>query len=301
MSKSPGWLIGGPTGGGKSALALQLASEHGGEIVNADSMQVYRDLRMLTARPSEDEEARVPHHLFGAVDAAETWSVGRWLTAAKETLMQIAARGRPAIVVGGTGLYFRALTEGLADIPPTPPDVRAEARAVLDDLGEDRFRHRLSAVDPHAVTRITPGDRQRLIRAWEVHAATGRSLSDWQAETSAPATANWRRWVIDPDRATLNADLDARLLRMVDAGALDEVTRLAARGLPPSAPAMKALGVAPFATYLRGEISLDAALALAQRDTRRYAKRQATWFRHQAADWERVMARSPSRTARGGR
>jgi tRNA dimethylallyltransferase len=288
MSKSCGWLIGGPTGSGKSALALRLAREHGGEIVNADSMQVYRDLRVLTARPTADEEREAPHHLFGVVDAAEAWSVGRWLTAARDVVAEIAARGRPAILVGGTGLYFRALTEGLADIPAIPDDVRAESQAMLAALGEGAFRERLAEVDPDAALRIANGDGQRLTRAWEVFAATGRSLSSWQAKTAAPEPTSWRRLVLDPERATLNERLDARLTRMVADGALDEVARLSARDLPPTAPALKALGVASFAAHLHGDMSLVEALTVAQRDTRRYAKRQTTWFRHQAADWERI-------------
>jgi tRNA dimethylallyltransferase len=283
-----GWLIGGPTGSGKSALALRLAREHGGEIVNADSMQVYRDLRILTARPTEAEKAQAPHHLFGVADAADAWSVGRWLTAARGVLTEIAARGRPAIVVGGTGLYFRALTQGLADIPAIPAEARAESQAMLERLGEAAFRARLAEVDQAAAMRIAAGDNQRLTRAWEVFAATGRSLSSWQIETAAPERTTWRRLALDPDRATLNQRLDARLTRMVDDGALDEVARLVARDLPLAAPAMKALGVAPFSAHLRGDLTRDEAIALAQRDTRRYAKRQATWFRHQAADWERL-------------
>ncbi len=289
MSKSPGWLIGGPTGSGKSALALRLAHEHGGEIVNADSMQVYRDLRILTARPTEAEETEVPHHLFGVADAEEAWSVGRWLTASRAVLAEIAARGRPAIVVGGTGLYFRALTQGLADIPAIPAEARAESQAMLERLGEAAFRERLTAVDPDAALRIAAGDGQRLARAWEVFTATGRSLSAWQAGTTAPEPAPWTRVVLDPDRADLNERLDARLRAMVNAGALDEVARLAQRHLPADAPAMKALGVIPFAAHLRGEIGLTEALVLAQRDTRRYAKRQVTWFRHQALDWGRAV------------
>ena len=281
-------VVVGPTATGKSDLGIVLAQELGGEIVNADSMQVYRDLRVLTARPTEEDEARAPHHLFGVVDAAEAWSVGRWLTTARAILAEIAARGRPAIVVGGTGLYFRALTEGLADIPSIPAEARTESQALLKRLGEPAFRARLTEVDPAAVLRIAVGDGQRLTRAWEVFAATGRSLTAWQAGTTAPEPSPWTRLAIDPDRATLNASLDARLARMVEDGALDEVARLVVRDLPPTAPAMKALGVQPFAAHLSGEIGLDEALAIAQRDTRRYAKRQATWLRHQAADWERV-------------
>jgi tRNA dimethylallyltransferase len=285
MSKSSGWLIGGPTGSGKSALALGLAREHGGEIVNADSMQVYRDLRVLTARPTEADEGQAPHHLFGVVDASEAWSVGRWLAAAIAVLADIAARGRPAIVVGGTGLYFRALLQGLADIPAIPTAVRADSRATLERLGEAVFRAKLAEVDAAAASRIAPGDGQRLTRAWEVFVVTGKSLSDWQAGTATPTATAWERLVLDPERSALNRRLDARVDAMVREGALDEVARLAARGLPPDQPIMKALGVAPFAACLRGEIDVAEAVAQVQRDTRRYAKRQATWFRHQAGDW----------------
>ena len=289
MSKSPGWLIGGPTGSGKSALALRLAREHGGEIVNADSMQVYRDLRILTARPSAAEEREAAHHLFGVVDAAEAWSVGRWLSAARAVIAEIAARGRPAIVVGGTGLYLRALTQGLADIPAIPAVARLASGALFDAVGETEFRRQLAQADPLAERRIQAGDRQRLLRAWEVGSVTGRPLSEWQADTSAhPDAALWRRIVIDPPRAELVCRLDERLVQMVRDGAVEEVGRLTERGWLPTLPIMKALGVAAFAAHLRGKIGLDEALALAQRDTRRYAKRQATWFRHQAADWERA-------------
>lgn len=289
MSKTPGWLIGGPTGGGKSALALRLAREHGGEIVNADSMQVYRDLRILTARPTETEEAEATHHLFGVVDAADAWSVGRWLTAARAVLSEIATRGRPAIVVGGTGLYLRALVQGLADIPAISPEIRAESRALMEEMGEPAFRARLADIDPAAAGRIAPGDGQRLTRAWEVFAATGRSLSDWQTATTPTATLDWTRIVLDPDRAGLHRRLDDRLRRMIGQGALGEVTRLMARELSPERPLMKALGVGPLIAHLRGEIALDQAIAIAQRDTRRYAKRQSTWFRHQATDWTRSV------------
>ncbi len=172
------WLIAGPTASGKSALALRLAETLGGEIVNADSMQLYADLRLLTARPSPEEEARAPHHLSGTVDAADGWSVGRWLRAALDVLDQIAGRGRHAIVAGGTGLYFRALTHGLAEIPPVPAEARREGEADFETLGEAAFRARLADADPAAAARIAPGDRQRLVRAWEVYAASGTALSD---------------------------------------------------------------------------------------------------------------------------
>ena len=287
----PVTLIAGPTASGKSALALRLAIETGGEIVNADSMQVYADLRVLTARPSPADEAAIPHHLFGVADAADSWSVGRWLTAARRTLAEIADRGRPAIVVGGTGLYFRALTVGLADIPGVAAGVRAEVQALYDEDGEGAFRDRVAAVDPVAARRIAAGDRQRLTRAYEVFASSGRALSAWQARPSpALAPGSWRALVLEPPRQTTYARCDDRLAVMLGAGALEEVARLIGRGLDAKLPAMKALAVTPFAAHLRGEISREGALAEARRDTRRYAKRQATWFRNQAPDWPRARA-----------
>jgi tRNA dimethylallyltransferase len=285
----PAILIAGPTASGKSALALALARERGGEIVNADSMQLYADLRVLTARPGPEEEAEAPHHLYGIADGADPWSVGRWLRAAREVLADIAARGRTAIVVGGTGLYLTALTRGLADMPAVPAEARRRALALLEAEGEAAFRARLAAVDPEAEARIAPGDRQRLTRALEVFEATGAPLSTWR-RPAEPVLADgaYRGLVVDPPREALVARCDARLAAMLEAGALDEVARLAARGLPPEAPIMKALGVAPFAAHLRGELSLGEALALAQRDTRRYAKRQSTWFRNQMPAWERL-------------
>ena len=282
------WLIAGPTAGGKSALALDLARRTGGEIVNADSMQVYADLRLLTARPSPEDEAAVPHHLFGVADAAEGWSVGRWVRAAAPVLTDIARRGHTPIVVGGTGLYFRALTHGLAEVPPVNEADRRLAQDDYDRLREGPFRDRLAAVDALAAGRIEVGDRQRLTRAWEVFAATGRSLSDWQADTRPfLRPGSWRGLVLDPPREELYARCEARLTTMLDRGALVEVARLAARRLDPALPAMKALGVAPFAAHLRGELDLEAALAQAAQDTRRYAKRQTTWFRNQTPDWRR--------------
>ena len=282
------WLIAGPTAGGKSALALRLAEAVGGEIVNADSMQLYADLRILTARPSPQDEAAAPHHLFGVADAAEAWSAGRWLRTARDVLAGIAARDRPAIVVGGTGLYFRVLTQGLADTPAVPAAVRAETQELYDRLGEIAFRAMLSAVDPRAAQRIAAGDRQRLARAYEVYLASGRALSDWQTSTAPTlAPGAWRGLVLTPPRETLYARCDSRLAAMVEAGALDEVARLVARALDPRLSAMKALGLAPFAAHLRGERSLPEALDQARQDTRRYAKRQLTWFRHQTPDWPR--------------
>jgi tRNA dimethylallyltransferase len=282
-------LIGGATASGKSAVALELARAHGGEIVNADSMQIYADLRVLTSRPSPKDEAEAPHHLFGVADGAEIWSVGRWLRAAQAVLGEIARRGRPAIVVGGTGLYLRALTHGLADIPAIPAEIRVKTEARFDELGEDAFRADLAKVDRAAAARIAVGDRQRLTRALEVHAATGKTLSDWQQESQPPPMEGaWRGIIIEPPREEIYRRCDARLASMVDAGALEEVRRLMVRHVPPESPILKALGVAPFAAHLRGDLALADALARARTDTRHYAKRQLTWFRHQTPDWERI-------------
>jgi tRNA dimethylallyltransferase len=283
------WLVGGATASGKSVLALDLARTLGGEIVNADALQVYGDLRLLTARPSPDEEAAWPHHLFGVADGAERWSVGRWLGAARGALADIAGRGRVAVVVGGTGLYLRALAHGLAEIPPIPAPARAEAGSLLDLLGETAFRKRLGEADPSAAARIAPGDRLRLARAMEVWLATGRPLSQWQADPAGGlAPGSWQGLVVDPPRAELYRRCDRRLEAMVEDGALEEVARLVARALPADRPVLKALGVAPLAAHLAGQTSLEEALAQAKTDTRRYAKRQLTWFRNQAPDWRRV-------------
>ncbi|MDR6627210.1 tRNA dimethylallyltransferase [Caulobacter segnis] len=283
------WLIAGPTASGKSAHALRLAERIGGEIVNADSMQIYAGLRVLTAGPSPDEVARAPHHLFGVVDAAVGWSVGRWLEAATIALSEIAARGKPAIVVGGTGLYFRALTHGLADVPPVPETQREISGLLYAARGEAEFREILKPLDPRAEARIEVGDRQRLVRAHAVAIATGKSLTAWQTDTKpALEPGSWKGLVLDPPRADLYARCDARLAVMVEQGALEEVRAMEARGLDPSLPALKAVGYREFAAHLRGETTLEQALEAARQETRRYAKRQLTWFRNQTPDWERV-------------
>jgi tRNA dimethylallyltransferase len=289
LDTAPVLLIAGPTASGKSALALRLAERTGGEIVNADALQLYADLQVLSARPTSDEIAKAPHHLFGVADGADGWSVGRWLNAALPILEGIAGRGRRAIVVGGTGLYFRALTKGLADIPAVPASVRRAAAETYERLGEDVFREALAARDPAAADRIAPGDRQRLLRAFEVAEATGKSLTDWQAGTAAPLRPDqWRAVVLEPDREALYARCDARLNAMIEHGALVEVRALVARGLDPLAPVMKAVGVRELAAHLAGELTLAEAVAQAQQETRRYAKRQLTWFRNQTPDWPRL-------------
>lgn len=290
MGEGRVWLIAGPTASGKSGLALRLAEATGGEIVNADSMQLYRDLRILTARPPDTELARAPHHLYGVADGAEAWSAGRWLRTVMEVLAAIRERGRDAIVVGGTGLYFRALTVGLAEIPPVSEVVRGavEARFVAD--GEAEFRERLAGLDAAAEARIAAGDRQRLIRAMAVVEATGRALTDWQSSGVAPPLTNYRAVVLDPPRQALYDRCDLRLGQMVEQGAVSEVAALKGRALDPGLPVMKALGVPELMAHLNGELPLVEALTAARQSTRRYAKRQTTWFRNQTPDWPRIGA-----------
>lgn len=289
------WLIAGPTASGKSALAIRLAQAVGGEIVGADSMQLYRDLQVLSARPSAEElSGAPPHHLIGIADAADAWSAGRWLRAAEPLIREILARGAAAVVAGGTGLYFSALTQGLAEMPDVPPHVRAQTAHEFDVMGEDAFRARLAQVDPDAAARIAAGDRQRLSRAFEVLAASGVPLSQWQARTEPPFSSDrWRGVVLEPPREALYARCDARLEAMLRQGALQEVAALLARGVPADLPAMKAVGVREFAEHLAGRASREAALAAAQRETRRYVKRQTTWLRHRMAGWPRIAALDP--------
>jgi len=280
-------LIAGPTASGKSALALALAERLGGVVVNADSMQVYGDLRIITARPSPAEEARVPHSLYGHVDAAENYSVGRWLVDAQAALMAAAREARLPIVVGGTGLYFKALTGGLTAIPAIPADIRAAVRRRIAAEGAAALHGELSRRDPASAERIRPADGVRIARALEVIEATGRSLADWHRDGTQPA--------VDPDAAVkvfldvardeLHRRIDRRFDAMLAAGALDEVRSLDARGLDPLLPAMKAHGVPWLCRHLKGEMSLAEAAEEAKKDTRHYAKRQATWFRHQLRDW----------------
>jgi tRNA dimethylallyltransferase len=278
-------LIAGPTASGKSALAVGLAKEIGGTVVNADSMQVYRDLRIITARPTPDEEASVPHRLYGHVDAAENYSVGGWLADVAPVLEQVRAERRVPILVGGTGLYFKALTQGLAKVPPVPEDVRAAVRARLDAEGPAALHAELLRRDP--ATTLKPGDRTRIARALEVLEATGRPLGAWHREGLPPLIDASRavKVFLAPERAELRQRIDARFDAMLTAGALDEVRAFAARKLDPLLPAMKAHGVPWLIRHLNGEISLSEAAEGGKADTRRYIKRQFTWARHQLADW----------------
>ena len=287
MQKPAAILIAGPTASGKSALALELAERLGGTIVDADSMQVYRDLRIITARPTPEEEARVPHRLYGHVDAAENYSVGRWCRDVGETLADIAAQDRVPILVGGTGLYFKALTSGLAAVPPTPPEIRERVRAQIQSEGAVALHAELARLDPATAQRLMVNDRSRISRALEVMLATGRSLTDWHRD-GLPALVDPTRAAkvfITCERKPLVARIEARFAAMLNAGALEEVRALAARQLDSLLPAMKAHGVPWLIRHLNGELSLDEAAAGAVMDTRRYAKRQVTWFRNQMPDW----------------
>jgi tRNA dimethylallyltransferase len=280
-------LIAGPTASGKSALALALAEKLGGTIVNADSMQVYRDLRIITARPTPEEEARVPHRLYGHVDAAENFSVGRWCTEVADVLAATQREARAAIVVGGTGLYFSALTQGLAAVPPIPAQIRNEVRTRLASDGAEALHAELTQRDPVAAARLMPGDRARVTRALEVILATGRSISQWH-ESNMPACVDAvlaAKVFLLPDRDALLRRIDARFDAMMAAGALDEVRALAGRRLDPNLPAMKAHGVPWLIRHLNGEMALAEAIEGGKRDTRQYTKRQATWFRNQLPDF----------------
>jgi tRNA dimethylallyltransferase len=274
-------IVAGPTASGKSALALAVAEALGGTIINADSMQVYRDLAVLTARPGAAALARAPHRLYGVVESAEACSAGRWRGLALAEIAAAREAGRVPVVTGGSGLYLRALLEGLAPVPPVAAALRAEARALHARLGGEGFRRALAARDPEAAQRLAAGDTQRLIRAYEVVTATGRALADWRRGQGPVAGPPAAAVLLLPQRAALYTACDARFLRMMERGALAEVQALLARGLDPALPAMRAVGVPELAALLAGRASREAAVAAAQQATRRYAKRQYTWFRHQ--------------------
>lgn len=283
-------LIAGPTASGKSALALRIAESHRGVVINTDSMQVYRDLRVLTARPTPSDEARAPHRLYGTVDAAQNFSAGAWVEAAAAALAEARAGGLLPIFVGGSGLYFKALTRGLSAVPAIAPQVRDDVRARLEQGGVTALHAELAARDPVTAARLNPNDRSRIARALEVVEATGRSLSDWHRDALPPLLPpdQVTALFLAPERDELYARIDARFEVMLAAGALDEVAALAARQLDPLLPAMKAHGVPALIRHLAGELSRDEAAAIGCADTRHYAKRQFTWFRHQLPEFEWV-------------
>ena len=283
-------LIAGPTASGKSALALGLAERTGGVVINADSMQVYRDLRVITARPTEAEEARVPHRLYGHRDAAINCSVGTWLDDASGALAEARKEGRLPIFIGGTGLYFKGLLRGLSNVPAVPAEIREAVRARLDRDGIEALHAELSRRDPVSGARLKPRDKARVARALEVIEATGRSIADWHSEGLPPllSPANVTAVFLAPERAELYERIDRRFAAMLQQGALEEVKALAARGLDPILPAMKAHGVPALIRHLRGEIDLAEVMTIGATDTRHYAKRQFTWFRHQLPEFRWV-------------
>ncbi|MEE2526273.1 tRNA (adenosine(37)-N6)-dimethylallyltransferase MiaA [Hyphobacterium sp. HN65] len=281
-------LLAGPTASGKTGLSIALARVLDGEIINADSMQIYADLKILSARPGEDEQAGIPHHLFGVLDAGERASTGWWARAAMDAIADIRARGNRPIIVGGTGLYFEALTQGLAVMPEISPATRAKADAVEAD-GGDALRIAADQHDPEATAKIKPNDNQRLRRIVEIGIETGRPISEFQSETRPMlAASDWTGLVIDLDRDLLYERIEQRFDAMMAAGALDEARALAARGLEASLPSMKAIGVPPLIAASQCLIKLEDAIARAKQDSRRYAKRQLTWFRNRMTDWPRI-------------
>ena len=279
--KPPVLVIAGPTASGKSELALELAELCGGTIINADSLQIYRDLQILTARPDQTAQARVPHRLYGFLDAGERGSVALWRTLALNEIAEATRAGRVPILVGGTGLYLRAIEYGLAPVPEIPEEIRQEAIELHRVLGGVGFRERLARLDPAAAQRLFPGDKQRLVRAFEVVRATGMTIGTWQQQTKSEPAYRFGAILLAPPRQRLYAACNSRLVQMIEAGALTEARAIEVRRLDPSLPAMKAVGLPELLSYLRGDVPLGAAIAGAQSATRRYAKRQTTWFRHQ--------------------
>jgi tRNA dimethylallyltransferase len=283
-------LIAGPTASGKTALALDMAERHGGAIINADSMQVYRELRILTARPTPEEEARAPHHLFGHVSVTDAYSVGRWVADVEVALAACRDAGRRPIVVGGTGLYFKALLEGLAPVPPVAPDIRAHWRREAEVQGPGVLHGNLAGRDPEMAVRLKPADMQRIVRALEVLDSTGVSLADWQRLKGTPLIreAEAECYVIVRDREAVRARCDARFDVMIAAGALDEARALAALDLDPALPAARAHGLRALQRYLRGEIGLDTAVMAGKLETRQYVKRQETWIKRHMIAWKNI-------------
>ena len=284
MKQSPVIVIGGPTACGKSGLALAIAENFDGIIVNADAIQVYRDLRILTARPTEDEEKRIPHRLYGILDAKESCSAGTWQALALKEIENIQNIGKLPIIVGGTGLYLKALTEGIAPIPKIPLSVRKSVREFYSEVGKAEFYTQFTKKDPIMAARIQPNDAQRLMRAWEVMEATGKSISLWQEEKMQSPNLKFTMVVGTPLRETLYAACDKRIFNMISDGVLEEVKALMIRFQNEkfnNLPVFKAIAFKEFSSYLAGDTTLDIAITKAQQQTRRYAKRQMTWFRNQ--------------------
>ena len=287
-------LLAGPTAAGKTALSLQAARTLNADIINADSMQVYDGLQILSARPIQAEMEDITHHLFGEIDPSIRFSVGEWTTRVLDILNDLTSSGRGAVLVGGTGLYFKALTEGLAPIPDIPDNIRDEIEQLARLDGIEAMQDMAEEFDPDGVARLKPGDRQRLQRIAEVGRATGQALSVLQAETRPMLKpGRWHGVVIKPDRQALYDRIEQRYEIMIKEGGLDEARRIAAMDIDPNLPAMKAVGLPPLLDHLAGKLSLDEAISLSKRDTRRYAKRQYTWFGNQTPDWDRITSLDP--------
>ncbi len=285
-------LIAGPTASGKSALALAIAERIGGVIINADSMQVYRELRILSARPTPEEEKRVPHKLYGFVPASEAYSAGRFVRDAAAAIAAARSEGRRPIIVGGTGLYFKALLEGLSPIPPIDDAIRDHWRVEAARRGAAALHRELAQRDATMAARLAPADTQRVVRALEVLEQTGRSLAEWQMDRSPPVLdeAETVELLLNLDRSELHARADARFERMMAEGALEEAKALAGLGIDPSLPAMRAIGVRPLIAAVERKCSLEEAVGAAKLETRHYVKRQETWFKRQMISWRHVNA-----------
>ena len=283
---NPVICIAGPTASGKSAWALTLAKKYHGEVINADAIQVYRDLQIISARPTLDEMDEIPHHLFGHIDGAERYSVGRWLSEVQDIILDILARGKLPILTGGTGLYFKALTDGLASIPKVSTTL---VSSYLEREGIEALRARAEKLDPKATTRVLGHDPQRLIRIVSVAEQTSRTLSEWQNDTKPIIPKRyWLGAVLNPDRAALYNRINKRFDHMIAKGALQELISLRNRDLAADLPIMKAIGISQFPTNLNDKDAVKQGIELCKRDTRRFAKRQFTWFRGQAKEWRFV-------------
>lgn len=290
MTKLAPILIAGPTASGKSALALDLAERLGGTVINADAMQVYRELRVLTARPGTEEEGRVPHRLYGHVPGREAYSAARYAAEARAAMLAAQAAGSVPIIVGGTGLYFKALTDGLSPIPPIPDEIRARWRTRAGEEGPAALHAILTERDPEMAARLRPTDPQRIVRALEVFEATGLSLARWQEKPGEAAleVEDGRAFVVSRDRDELRRRCDDRFDDMMAAGAVEEVRALLALGLDPDLPVMRALGVRPLAGLVEGRLSVDEASEMAKAETRRYVKRQLTWLKRNMMSWKPI-------------
>jgi tRNA dimethylallyltransferase len=293
-------LICGPTASGKSALALELARELGGAVINADSMQVYAELRIITNRPTPAEEAGAPHRLYGFRPAREPYSAALWLAHVKAALDEAKGQGLVPVIVGGTGLYFKALTEGLSDIPDIPEEIRARYRIAAQTEPPQALHAKLARRDPLTAARLRPSDPQRIVRALEVLEATGRPLAEWQATREPPLLPLAQAFplVMSVDRAELYRRCDARFDAMIAEGAIEEARAVAALGLDPALPAMRAVGLPPLLAYARGEIVFEEAAERAKTTTRNYAKRQVTWINSNFKTWNAHFEKEKERTKR---